>query len=405
MRRKWFAAGLAACVWALAPATRNDAQQMGQSQLHRLVGHLAKPARRNFSEELLGLLWAPDGFEINIFARGLGNPRMLAVGRDGAVYVTRREQNDVIVLVDRDDDGRSDSTRTVLPNLKGAHGIAVNNDQLYICTDTKLYRAELRSDRSVGTPQLLIERLPDGGQHPNRTLGFGPDGMLYISVGSSCNACDESNEEHATMLRVRPDGSQRAIYARGLRNTIGFAWHPQTRELWGMDNGSDWRGDDTPPEELNRIVEGGDYGWPFCYGDRVVDRYLNAEPKGMTREQYCARTRPPVLSYEAHSAPLNLVFYTAGQFPAEYRNDAFVTMRGSWNRLPPVGYKIVRIRFQNGRPERVEDFLTGFLFDEGQSYFGRPAGMAIARDGSLLFSDDTNGVIYRIAYREARARR
>jgi glucose/arabinose dehydrogenase len=207
------------------------------------------------------------------------------------------------------------------------------------------------------------------------------------------------------MLRVRPDGSQRAIYARGLRNTIGFAWHPQTRELWGMDNGSDWRGDDIPPEELNRIVEGGNYGWPFCYGDRVVDRYLNPEPKGMTREQYCARTLPPALIYEAHSAPLNLVFYTAGQFPAEYRNDAFVTMRGSWNRLPPVGYKIVRIRFQNGRPERFEDFLTGFLFDEGQSFFGRPAGMAIARDGSLLFSDDTNGVIYRIAYREARARR
>jgi glucose/arabinose dehydrogenase len=353
----------------------------------------------------MSLLLPPDGFEINVFARGLGNPRMLAVGRDGAVYVTRREQNDVIVLVDRDGDGRSDSTRTVLPNLKGAHGIAVNNDQLYICTDTKLYRAELRNDGSVGTPKLLIERLPDGGQHPNRTLGFGPDGMLYISVGSSCNACDESNEEHATMLRVRPDGSQRAIYARGLRNTIGFAWHPQTRELWGVDNGSDWRGDDNPPEELNRIVEGGDYGWPFCYGDRVVDRFLSAEPKGMTREQYCARTLPPALSYEAHSAPLNLVFYTAGQFPAEYRNDAFVTMRGSWNRLPPVGYKIVRIRFQNGRPERVEDFLTGFLFDEGQSYFGRPSGMAIARDGSLLISDDTNGVIYRIAYREARARR
>lgn len=405
MRLKWFVASLAACVWSLALATRNDAQQTGQAQIHRMVGHLAKPERRDFSEDLLSLLLLPDGFEINVFARGLGNPRMLAVGRDGAVYVTRREQNDVIVLVDRDGDGRSDSTRTVLPNLKGAHGIAINNDQLYICTDTKLYRAELRRDGSAGTPKVLIERLPDGGQHPNRTLGFGPDGMLYISVGSSCNACDESNEEHATMLRARPDGSQRAIYARGLRNTIGFAWHPQTRELWGMDHGSDWRGDDTPPEELNRIVEGGDYGWPFCYGDRVVDRFLSAEPKEMTREQYCARTRPPVLSYEAHSAPLNLVFYTAGQFPAEYRNDAFVTMRGSWNRNPPTGYKIVRIRFQNGRPERIEDFLTGFLFDEGQAHFGRPAGLAIARDGSLLFSDDTNGVIYRIAYREARARR
>jgi glucose/arabinose dehydrogenase len=127
-------------------------------------------------------------------------------------------------------------------------------------------------------------------------------------------------------------------------------------------------------------MEGGDYGWPFCYGDCFVPPYLNAEPEGMTREQHCARTLPPALSYEAHSAPLNLVFYTAGQFPAEYRNDAFVTMRGSWNRLTPVSYKIVRIRFQNDRPERVENFLIGFLFDEGQAYFGRPAGMAIARD-------------------------
>src|SRR5262252_111989 len=167
MGRKWFMAGLAACVWSLALATQNDAQQPGQAQIYRMVGHLAKPERRDFSEELLSLLVLPGGFEVNIFARGLGNPRMLAVGRDGAVYVTRREQNDVIVLVDRDGDGRSDSTRTVLPNLKGAHGIAINNDQLYICTVTKLYRAELRSDGSVGTPQLLIESLPDGGQHPN----------------------------------------------------------------------------------------------------------------------------------------------------------------------------------------------------------------------------------------------
>jgi glucose/arabinose dehydrogenase len=165
-----------------------------------------------------------------------------------------------------------------------------------------------------------------------------------------------------------------------------------------MDHGSDWRGDDQPPEELNRILDGRDYGWPFCFGDRQPDPYLSAEPARLTTAGHCRRSEPPVLTYQAHSAPIALVFYTGGQFPAEYRNDAFVAMRGSWNREPPTGYKVVRLRFQGGAPQGFEDFLTGFLIEEGRAHFGRPAGLAVARDGALLLSDDTNGVIYRVTH-------
>ena len=182
-----------------------------------------------------------------------------------------------------------------------------------------------------------------------------------MGVGSTCNACDETNKENATILRADLNGSHRMIFASGLRHTIGFGWHPQTGEMWGMDMGSDWRGNHIPPEELNRIVEGGNYGWPFCYGDRQVDQHLNVAPKGTTREAYCAETLPPALTYTAHSAPIGLTFYTASQFPSDYQGDAFVAMLRSWNRTPPSGYKVVRIRFEDGTPVGVEDFLTGFL--------------------------------------------
>ncbi|GAB4208331.1 MAG: sorbosone dehydrogenase family protein [Coleofasciculaceae cyanobacterium] len=364
-----------------------------------MEGYLATPERLEFNESLLQRLKLPAGFQIQVFAQDLGNPRNLAVAPNGTVYVTRREQGDVLALRDTTGDGRANQRRTVASGLKQVNGIIIDQNRLYYVTDTTLYASELQPDGTEGKPQVLIDDIPDAGQHPNRTLGIGPDGMLYISVGSTCNACDEPNEEHATILRAQPDGSKREIYARGLRNTIGFAWHPQTQELWGMDHGSDWRGNDSPPEELNLIREGQHYGWPFCWGDRNPDIYLPADPEGMSTEEFCKnQTQPPVLTYQAHSSPLDLVFYTASQFPQEYRGDAFVTMRGSWNRNPPVGYKVVRLRFQNGKPVGFEDFITGFLTEDGKAQFGRPVGLAIAPDGSLLFADDTNGVIYRVSY-------
>jgi len=219
-----------------------------------------------FDEALLGQLQAPEGFTVTVFAQQVGNARMMAVGPDGTVYVTRPESHDVMALRDRDGDGRAEEATVVAANLRFVHGITIHADRLYLAGETSVWVADLLPDGGVGEPQVLIDDLPDGDQHYRRTIAVGPDGMLYVSIGSSCNNCRESNRENATLLQANADG--RIVFAAGLRNTIGWGWHPETGELWGMDHGSDWRGDDQPPEELNRIEEGRNYGWPYCFGDR-----------------------------------------------------------------------------------------------------------------------------------------
>ncbi|QRN97972.1 sorbosone dehydrogenase family protein [Archangium violaceum] len=366
--------------------------------------NLVRPARRDFNDERLRQLSVRPGFSINVFAQGLTNPRVLAVRPDGTVYVTEREAGRVTLLRDTNGDGRADQQTPALTGLgqkdSGVHGLALRGNQLYLVTVKQLYVADIRPDGTLATPRELTGDLPDGGQHGNRTLAFGPDGRLYLSVGSTCNACAETDPEHATLLRVDPTTGARSVFAKGLRNTIGFAWHPATGQLWGMDHGSDSRGDDFPPEELNRLEEGGDYGWPFCAGKQEVDPFVSAEPPNdLARPDYCARTKPSTLEYQGHSAPMTLTFYTGSQFPAEFRNDAFLALRGSWNRNPPTGYKLVRIRFDpQGNPLAFEDFVSGWLLEDGRAHFGRLVGTAVATDGSLLVTDDTNGIIYRIAY-------
>ena len=384
----------------LSTAVPASAQQPETYQLHQMTGALMTPARRDVTTAHVRQLQVPAGFTVSIFARGLENPRMLAVADDGTIYATQPNANNVVALRDDNGDGLTDTVREVVTDLEKVHGVTVNRDRLYLATATELLVSTIRDDGSVSQPRLVVDDLPDGGQHPNRTLAV-RNGHLYLSIGSSCNACDETNDEHATMVRMRLDGSERTVYAKGLRNTIGFDWHPETGQLWGMDHGSDWRGNDIPPEELNRIEEKGDYGWPFCYGAQHVDVYLSSDPEGASKEEYCAETRVPALTYVPHSAPMGLVFYTGSQFPSDYRGDAFVTLRGSWNRNPLSGYKVVRVHFENGQPVEIEDFVTGFLLEDDTAYFGRPVGIVQARDGSLLFADDTNGVIYRVHYTDA----
>ncbi len=363
-------------------------------------GNLLTPEQVPFSQELLGQLQAPEGFEIAVLAQGLSNPRMMAVGPDGTVYVTQTAANTVSALRDPDSDGVADTPEVVASNLPSVHGIAFEQSQVYLAGEKHVWVAEVMDDGSFGEPQVLVDDLPDGGQHSRRTIAVGPDGMLYVSIGSSCNACAESNPENATMLRMNPDGSEREIFAAGLRNTIGWDWSPETGELWGMDHGSDWRGDDQPPEELNQIAAGNNYGWPYCFGEKEVDAFLSNPPPGATPEQYCVNTEAPVLTYQAHSAPIGMLFYEGAQFPEEYQGDAFVAMRGSWNRAEPTGYKIVRVTFEDGQPTAIEDFITGWLLEDGAAHFGRIAGLTVTPDGALLISDDTNGVIYRVAYTE-----
>ncbi len=390
----------ASCVGRRPPAPRDTAR--GRPATVPAPGSNASfsPRHLAFSDVLLSRLRLPARFRVNVFARGVDGARIIAVGPDGTVYVTQTNLGQVSALWDRDGDGRAEGRRVVATDLPGVHGIAIHAGTLYLAMPTRISSADLHADGTLGQSHILVDNLPSGGGHANRTLGFGPDGLLYVSVGSSCNACVERNPERATLLRMRADGSERHVLARGLRNTEAFDWHPLTRQLWGMDQGADGRGADRPPEELNHIREGRHYGWPWCFGARQVDTLTVGHPSGMTTAQFCATTEPAVLGYQAHSSPIQLKFYTGSQFPAAYRNDAFQTFHGSWNRQPAVGYSVVRIRFDaGGQPTGFENFLTGFLTDNGQAQFGRPAGLAIAADGALLVGDDGNGVIYRIFYR------
>ncbi|HMQ53251.1 MAG TPA: superoxide dismutase family protein [Anaerolineae bacterium] len=364
-----------------------------------IQGNNVEPELRSATEERIAQLQAPDGFQIDVFGEGLGSVRMMAQGEDGTVYVTRRQQGDVLALRDDNEDGLADEPVVVASDLELVHGIIIDGNQIYLATATTIYVGSLGADGTAQNLSALVNDLPPAGQHGNRTIAFGPDGMLYVSVGSPCNACASANLEYATILQVQPDGSSRTLFAEGLRNTIGWGWHPETGEMWGMDHGSDWRGDDQPPEELNSLSEGRNYGWPYCYANQQVDPYLPVSPPGLTKAEFCAGSAGPVLTYQAHSAPIGMVFYTGSQFPEIYQNDAFVAMRGSWNRQEPVGYKVVRLDFdENGQPVGFEDFVTGWLTEDGTAQFGRVAGLLVLQDGSLLISDDTNGMIYRVSY-------
>ena len=387
MRKEGFF-GVAAALWLCAAG--NDININAATN----ISHRFDPVRRSFSPDQLQFLKVPPGFRINIFAPDQHNARMMLLLPDGSILLSRFDVGELVRLRDTNSDGVADES-TVITTIPGLHGLALRDSTVYLASETKLLTMALNGNGSLGPPKAFAQ-LPPGGLHPRRTLGFDDAGWLYVSVGSDCNNCYEGDPELATILRMKPDGSERTIFARGLRNTIGFDWHPVTRQLWGWDNGSDDRGDNLPPEELNLLEEGKHYGWPSCYGRRVTDRIAAQDP--LIDPFNCAASTPLVRGYRAHSAPIAFVFYHGTQFPPAFQHDGFVCLHGSWNRLIPSGYKVVRVRFAHGRPTGFQDFVSGFLIENGKAYFGRPAGLVVTQDGSLLISDDHNGAIYRVSY-------
>ncbi|HKP52695.1 MAG TPA: PQQ-dependent sugar dehydrogenase [Chloroflexia bacterium] len=341
----------------------------------------------------------PPGFHIKVFAAGLDTVRWLALSPDGVVYATLIGAGRVVSLPDRDNDGVADEVRTFADDLPLVHGIAFRGQQVYVATERQVLRLEdTDGDGAADKREVLVDDLPIGGNHRTRTIAFGPDDKLYLSAGSECNACVDSDKHQAAITRYSPDGTFEKVYAKGLRNAVGILFHPETKELWATNNGRDELGDDIPPETIYNVKEDTDYGFPFCYGDRVPD-----QSQGGTAE-YCSKVGLPAVKMQAHSAPLGLAFYTGSQFPVQFKGDIFVAFHGSWNRSVPTGYKVVRVRMKDNQPDAsagdllVEDFATGWRV--GGDVWGRPVNPMVAPNGDLLLTDDTAGVIYSIYYRE-----
>jgi glucose/arabinose dehydrogenase len=333
-------------------------------------------------------LQVPPGFELVEFASGVDGVRTLDFGPDGKLWAVR-SMDGAVVRLDPAGDG---SAEGVLDGLNRPYGLAFHGGWVYVGERHRIVRYDAAS---LSGPEVVIADLPTGGSHWTREIAFGPDDMLYLSVGSSCNVCEEVDPRRAAVMRYRPDGTGETIIARGVRNSAGLAFHPETGALWASQNERDALGDDIPDEEINVLTDGDHFGWPYCYGDRVPN------PEYADRADFCASTVPPALAMQAHSAPLGMVFYTAAQFPEEYRGDLFVAFHGSWNRTERTGYKLVRVRVDGGRPVSYEDFAWGWL--KGDRVSGRPVDVAVGPDGSLYLSDDGGGRIYRIRWIGGRA--
>ena len=339
-------------------------------------------------------LTLPDGFEIAVFAAGMARARFMAWSSEGDLLIseTLPSNGKVYVLPDRDHDGVADDRVVFAQGLRSPHGLAFYQNYLYVAEETRVVRFVWQGGQpAAGPPEAIVEGLPGGG-HITRTIGFGPDDKLYLSVGSSCNVCLEADERRAAITQYNPDGSGGRVYARGLRNAVGFIWRPGTDEFWATNMGRDNLGDDMPPETINLVRDGADFGWPYCHNGTIPD------PQFASRGS-CANVARPAVEMQAHSAPLGLRFYTGEMFPPDFDGDLLVAFHGSWNRTEPTGYKLVRVRFQDGRPTgQVEDFVTGWL--AGGDDWGRPVDVIVSADGSVYLSDDSLGVVYRITFRK-----
>ena len=339
-------------------------------------------------------LTLPAGLTVGTFAR-VGGARFMVLGADGAVYVSRPSAGEVVRLVDADGNGAAEAQSVAVSGLNRPHGLAFHGGLLHIANTDGVVRVRLGADgKAAGTPERL-NSYSSGGGHWTRSIAFGADSAMYVAIGSTCNVCVERTPDRAAVMRYDADGRNGRLYSSGLRNAVGIAVHPVTKQIWVTQHERDNLApnhEDLPPEEINILQDGGDYGWPYCYGDRVP-----TPDRGFNDPARCARTLPPALAMQAHSAPLGITFLDrATMLPAEMRGDALVAFHGSWNRTVPTGAKVVRIRIENGRPVSYEDFVSGWQGANGRRW-GRPVDVLVHRDGSVLISDDAEGVIYRVS--------
>ena len=346
----------------------------------------------------------PPGFRVSVFADSVQNAREMALGPRGTVFVGSMFAGKVYAIVDRNGDSRADRVVVIARGLNQPNGVAVHNGALYVATNSKILRfddIEQHLD-SPPTPVVVRDSLPNpGAGHTWKFIAFGPDNLLYISAGAPCNVC-LSPPMVSTILRMKPDGSNLEVFAEGVRNSVGFDWHPQTHELWFTDNGRDMMGDDVPNDELNVAWKRGmHFGFPFCHQGDVPDPEFG-------KQRSCSTTEPPVQKLGAHVAALGITFYTGNMFPASYKNAVIIAEHGSWNRSTPSGYRVMVARTDGRRVTSYEPLLEGFLPSTGsvpggrgagRAALGRPVDVLQMPDGSILISDDIGNRILRITYR------
>ena len=337
----------------------------------------------------------PEGFEIKVYARGVDGARSMVMGDKGTLFVGTRNENTVYAIQDTDGDYVADNVM-VLDTMEVPNGVAMRNGDLYVAQVGSLWKYPAIEDNLKDAPkkELVYDDYPTEFHHGWKYIAFGPDDKLYVPVGAPCNICNPTDEDErfATITRMDPDGSNREIYAKGVRNTVGFTWHPKSGDMWFTDNGRDMLGDDIPPCELNHITEVGQhFGYPFCHGGVVKDPEFGDQ-------RPCSDFVDPAFQFGAHTAPLAVKFYTGTMFPKEYQGQAFVAQHGSWNRSKKVGYRIMMVDVTNGQAKEGMPFIDGWLNEETQEASGRPVDILWLKDGSMLISDDYGDAIYRVTY-------
>jgi glucose/arabinose dehydrogenase len=354
----------------------------------------SEPALTDYATTLpLDKVKLPGGFKIEVYAE-VDNARSLAISPSGIIYVGNRNGDKVYAIKDTDGDFRADKKWTIASGLNMPNGVAFKDGDLYVAEVSRILKFPGIESKlaAPGAPVVINDKYPTETSHGWKYIAFGPDGKLYVPVGAPCNIC-ESKEIYASITRINPDGTGREIFAKGVRNSVGFTWHPVTKELWFTDNGRDMMGDDVPNCELNYAPKAGmHFGYPYCHEGSVKDPEFGDK-------RTCSDFVAPAQKMGPHVAPLGLKFYAGNMFPSSYTNQLLVARHGSWNRTKKSGHDIALVKIQNNKSGGLETFASGWLDDATQKVWGRPVDILFLPDGSMLVSDDQANVIYRITYK------